>query len=78
MKKHILKLRRRIKNELGGSLVEYALILALIGVAALSVLRGVGKNVNTKLGSVNSNLSASGRGGNGGGNNGGGGRGGNH
>ena len=37
-------------------MVEYALILALISVVAILVLRGIGTNVNTKLGSVNENL----------------------
>ena len=45
-----------MKRQSGQSLVEYALILALISVVAILVLRGVGSNVNTKLGSVNSNL----------------------
>jgi Flp pilus assembly pilin Flp len=38
------------------SLVEYALILALIAVVAILVLRGIGTAVNTKLTSVNANL----------------------
>ena len=38
------------------SLVEYALILALISVVAIVVLKGIGTNANTKLGSVSDNL----------------------
>ncbi len=56
MKKNLKKLLRRVKGQSGQSLVEYALILALISVVAILVLRGIGTNVNTKLGSVNSNL----------------------
>ena len=56
MKKQFKKLLRKVKKESGQSLVEYALILALISVVAILVLKGIGTNVNTKLGSVNSNL----------------------
>ena len=50
------KFARKVKGQSGQSLVEYALILALISVVAILVLRGIGTNVNTKLQSVNSNL----------------------
>ena len=56
MKIRFQKLLRRVRKQSGQSLVEYALILALISVVAILVLRGVGSNVNLKLGSVNSNL----------------------
>jgi Flp pilus assembly pilin Flp len=56
MKRHLQKLLRRVKKQSGQSLVEYALILALISVVAILVLRGIGTSVNTKLTSVNSNL----------------------
>jgi Flp pilus assembly pilin Flp len=56
MRMRFVKLMRKMKRQSGQSLVEYALILALIAVVALLVLKGVGTNVNTKLGSVNSNL----------------------
>jgi len=54
--KVLQKLVRKIKGRSGQSLVEYALILALISVVAILVLKGIGTNVNTKLGSVNTNL----------------------
>jgi len=57
MKKQMKKLLRKMRGRSAQSLVEYALILALISVVAILVLRGIGRNVNTKLGSVNSNLS---------------------
>jgi Flp pilus assembly pilin Flp len=58
MKKHFQKLFARVQKRSGASLVEYALILALISVVAIRVLKGVGQNVNTKLRSVNSNLAS--------------------
>ena len=56
MTKRFQKLLRRMKKQSGQSLVEYALILALISVVAILVLRGIGTSVNTKLENVNSNL----------------------
>jgi Flp pilus assembly pilin Flp len=56
MKKSLQKFIRRIKRQSGQSLVEYALILALISVVAILVLRGIGGGVNNKLTAVNSNL----------------------
>ena len=56
MKKHLQKLVRRIKRQSGQSLVEYALILALISVVAILVLRGIGSSVTNKLTNINSNL----------------------
>jgi Flp pilus assembly pilin Flp len=47
---------RRFKGYSGQSLVEYALILALIAVVAILVLNGIGTSVNTKLGNINGNL----------------------
>jgi Flp pilus assembly pilin Flp len=46
----------RMKKQSGQSLVEYALILALISVVAILVLRGIGTGASTKLGVVNSEL----------------------
>lgn len=56
MKKSLRKLYRGLKQRKGQSLVEYALILALIAVVAILVLRGIGTSVNNKLIDVNSNL----------------------
>ena len=50
------KLLRRFQKRSGQSLVEYALILALISVVAILVLQGIGKGVNNKLTNVNDNL----------------------
>lgn len=40
----------------GQSLVEYALILALIAIVAIPTLRGLGQSVNARLENINSNL----------------------
>ena len=56
MKKYLQKVVRKLRRRSGQSLVEYALILALIAVVAILVLQGIGKGVNNKLTSVNSNL----------------------
>jgi Flp pilus assembly pilin Flp len=56
MQRNVAQLMRRINRRSGQSLVEYALILALIAVVALLVLQGIGTNVNNKLTNVNANL----------------------
>jgi Flp pilus assembly pilin Flp len=56
MTKRFQKMFRRLQKRSGQSLVEYALILALISVVAILVLRGIGTSVNTKLSNVNGNL----------------------
>ena len=56
MKRSYQKILRRFKQCSGQSLVEYALILALIAVVAILVLQGIGIGVNNKLVSVNANL----------------------
>lgn len=56
MMNRIQKLFRRVKGRSGQSLVEYALIVALISVVAILVLQGIGKSVNNKLTNVNANL----------------------
>jgi Flp pilus assembly pilin Flp len=56
MKLSYQKVLRRFKQRSGQSLVEYALILALIAIVAILVLQGIGAGVNNKLFSVNANL----------------------
>lgn len=56
MTKSFQKVVRRLQGQSGQSLVEYALILALISVVAILVLKGIGTSVNTKLSNVNGNL----------------------
>jgi len=50
------RLMRKMNRRSAQSLVEYALILALISVVAILVLRGIGSSVNNKLTTVNANL----------------------
>ena len=56
MTKRFQKFLRRLQKRSGQSLVEYALILALISVVAILVLKGIGTSVNVKLENVNGNL----------------------
>jgi len=56
MKNTLRKLYAGLKSRKGQSLVEYALILALIAVVAVLVLKGLGQHINNTLSSVNANL----------------------
>ncbi|HXI84838.1 MAG TPA: Flp family type IVb pilin [Verrucomicrobiae bacterium] len=56
MKRRMQRLFRKGRRRSGQSLVEYALILALISVVAIIVLQGLGNKVNNTLSSVNANL----------------------
>lgn len=56
MKKGLQKLVHVVAKKSGQSLVEYALILALIAVVAVLVLQGLGGHINNTLSSVNTNL----------------------
>ncbi|HXI84839.1 MAG TPA: Flp family type IVb pilin [Verrucomicrobiae bacterium] len=56
MKKRLQKLARVVRKQSGQSLVEYALILALIAVVAILVLQGLGNKVNNTLSSINANI----------------------
>ena len=56
MKKIILGLYRALRSRRAQSLVEYSLILALIAIVAITVLKGLGRNINNTLSSVNANL----------------------
>lgn len=50
--------RSRIGNEKGQGLVEYGLILALVGVAVAVALSTLGTDINTLLGTVHNKLSS--------------------
>ena len=56
MKKTLRKLYASLKSRKAQSLVEYALILALIAVVAVLVLKGLGTHINNTLSNVNTNL----------------------
>ena len=49
-------LRKLIQDECGGEVIEYALILGLIAVAAIAVIGAVGTKVVARWSSVNSSL----------------------
>ena len=56
VKRGFEELCRRLTSRNGQSLVEYALILALIAVVAIVVLQGLGSHINNTLSNVNANL----------------------
>jgi pilus assembly protein Flp/PilA len=56
MRKRLQKHIHAVRIQSGQSLVEYALILALIAVVAVLVLSGLGQHINNTLSSVNTNL----------------------
>jgi Flp pilus assembly pilin Flp len=47
---------RKRRNQSGQALVEYALVLALVTVVAISMLKAIGQNVQSQLSAVNSSL----------------------
>ena len=50
-----------LKDESGATAIEYALIAALISIAAIVTLTGVGSQVNTTFSTVNSTLAGASR-----------------
>ncbi|MDF7777880.1 Flp family type IVb pilin [Sphingomonas sp. AOB5] len=51
--------RKLIKNSKGATAIEYGLIAALIAVAAIAAMQGLGNQLNTTFGNVASNMKAS-------------------
>ena len=53
-------MKRRLKafwsNESGATAIEYGLIAAGISLAIIAVVNGLGTNLNTKFGDINSSL----------------------
>jgi pilus assembly protein Flp/PilA len=49
-------LRKLLKNEKGATAIEYGLIAALIAVAAITAMDGLGKQLNTTMTKVSSNM----------------------
>jgi pilus assembly protein Flp/PilA len=45
-----------VKDESGATAIEYGLIAAGISLAIIAVVNGLGSNLNTKFGSINSAL----------------------
>ena len=51
------KFLKLIKNEKGATAIEYGLIAALIAVAAIGAMQGIGNHLNTTFNNVSSHLS---------------------
>jgi pilus assembly protein Flp/PilA len=47
---------RFVKDQSGATAIEYGLIAAGISLAIIAVVNGLGSNLNTKFGSINSSL----------------------
>jgi pilus assembly protein Flp/PilA len=53
------KIRTFLKNSKGATAIEYGLIAALIAVAAIAAMQGLGSQLNKTFGNVTSNMKAS-------------------
>jgi pilus assembly protein Flp/PilA len=57
MKANILQILRSLHNdESGQDLIEYALLAALIALAAIGTMKGLGTAINTVFANVSGNL----------------------
>jgi len=52
------KFRTLLKNSKGATAIEYGLIAALIAVAAIAAMQGLGGQLNTTFNNVSSNMKA--------------------
>ena len=50
------KIRTFLKNSKGATAIEYGLIAALIAVAAIAAMQGLGNNLKNTFNNVSSNL----------------------
>jgi pilus assembly protein Flp/PilA len=50
-------LRKLVKNEEGATAIEYGLIAALIAVAAITAMSGIGKQLSNTFGNVSNSMS---------------------
>ena len=50
------KFRRLIRSEEGATAIEYGLIAALISVAAIGAMQGIGNKLNTTFNNVSNSL----------------------
>jgi pilus assembly protein Flp/PilA len=53
------KIRTFLKNSKGATAIEYGLIAALIAVAAIAAMQGLGNQLKTTFGNVTTNMKAS-------------------
>jgi len=51
-------IRKFIKNSKGATAIEYGLIAALIAVAAIAAMQGLGSKLKTTFNNVSSNMTA--------------------
>jgi len=51
-------IRKFIKNSKGATAIEYGLIAALIAVAAIAAMQGLGNKLTTTFNNVSSNMKA--------------------
>jgi pilus assembly protein Flp/PilA len=49
-------IRKLIRNEKGATAIEYGLIAALIAVAAIAAMKGVGSTLNTTFSNVSTQM----------------------
>jgi pilus assembly protein Flp/PilA len=52
----MMKIRNFLKNSKGATAIEYGLIAALIAVAAIAAMKGLGNSLNNTFSNVSSNL----------------------
>ncbi|MCT8000410.1 Flp family type IVb pilin [Sphingomonas sanguinis] len=50
-------IRKMVKNNKGATAIEYGLIAALIAVAAIGAMKGLGTQLNTTFGNITTKLS---------------------
>ena len=53
------KIRNFLRNNKGATAIEYGLIAALIAVAAIAAMQGLGNQLTTTFGNVTTNMKAS-------------------
>jgi pilus assembly protein Flp/PilA len=58
MKNLMQEMQTLSKKERGATMVEYAIMVALIAIVAIVAIQGVGQNVNTTFTKVNSTLTS--------------------
>jgi pilus assembly protein Flp/PilA len=53
----MVKLIKLLRNQKGATAIEYGLIAALIAVAAIGAMQGIGNKLNTTFNNVSNSLS---------------------
>jgi pilus assembly protein Flp/PilA len=59
MESGMQKIRTFLKNSKGATAIEYGLIAALIAVAAIAAMQGLGNKLSSTFGNVSANMKAS-------------------